>query len=431
MPYHPSHCLSSKRRFAPWLGWLARLSAFPLLALSSCTPETRFTVTVENVSDKFELLESGAFPSEEDDYASGPIAPGQAYVFRVQAAPGHRLSFASMLVESNDWFVGTPHDGVALFDEKGNAVSGDISSQLHVWDAGTELDEPFGEGESQAPRQSAHDFGSPDPVDTVRVVPGWNGADYARVELEFDGKSTFIVTLINNSGTAGPATPLAPGVFAVHSSGHPMFEEGERDRGLGLEDLAEDGDPSFLIEPLRDRTGLRSSLSPGLWVVHEDGELLFKKGQKSADRGLERLAEDGDPKDLQRYLTNVDAAAAFGAPGKADELAPLAPGKKHKFSFYASEGRRLSLATMVMETNDEFIATAERGIPLFDDGVPVNGALGISVWEAGTEVNQTPGVGPDQAARQTNPGDGAAENKAIEKSDRPASDLVRITIATE
>ena len=43
----------------------------------------------------------------------------------------------------------------ALFDAKGQPVSGDITSKITLWDAGTEVNEEPGVGPNQAPRQPA------------------------------------------------------------------------------------------------------------------------------------------------------------------------------------------------------------------------------------------------------------------------------------
>ncbi|NND90329.1 MAG: CHRD domain-containing protein [Granulosicoccus sp.] len=95
---------------------------------------------------------------------AGPIGPGEAYEFTVAASPGDRLSLVTMFVQSNDWFYTTTGNGdsIALFDENGDAVSGDFSTDLALWESGTEEDEPAGTGPNQAPRQSAANTGTPE-----------------------------------------------------------------------------------------------------------------------------------------------------------------------------------------------------------------------------------------------------------------------------
>ena len=102
--------------------------------------------------------DSGVFAVPASATDPGPALPGDAYTFRVSAVPGENLSFATMLVQSNDWFFGA--NGVALFDADGNAVSGDITDSVAIYDAGVEADQPLGEGADQAPRQAGPDTGA-------------------------------------------------------------------------------------------------------------------------------------------------------------------------------------------------------------------------------------------------------------------------------
>jgi len=82
-----------------------------------------------------------------------PVAPGGAFEFDVQATPGQKLSFASMFVPSNDVFVSPGPDGITLWPEDGEPVSGDVTDGVHLWDAGTEPNGEPGQGPDQAPAQ--------------------------------------------------------------------------------------------------------------------------------------------------------------------------------------------------------------------------------------------------------------------------------------
>ena len=57
-----------------------------------------------------------------------------------------------MMGQSNDWFYAPVESGIELFKD-GKAISGDITSQIIVWDAGTEVDQEAGNGADQGPRQ--------------------------------------------------------------------------------------------------------------------------------------------------------------------------------------------------------------------------------------------------------------------------------------
>jgi hypothetical protein len=90
--------------------------------------------------------------------APGPITPGATYEFSISAMPGDRLSMTLMMGESNDWFYAPAESGIELF-KNGKAISGDISSQIAMWDAGTEIDQEPGIGSDQGPRQKAPNTG--------------------------------------------------------------------------------------------------------------------------------------------------------------------------------------------------------------------------------------------------------------------------------
>lgn len=88
----------------------------------------------------------------------GPLTPGQAYEFEVSAAPGQSLSLAWMFGQSNDLFYSNERP-IALFVGS-KPVSGEMTAQLSLWDAGTEVNEEPGLGPNQAPRQKSPDAGT-------------------------------------------------------------------------------------------------------------------------------------------------------------------------------------------------------------------------------------------------------------------------------
>src|ERR1044071_6689232 len=76
----------------------------------------------------------GVFNTPVGAMGAGPIRPGDSYEFTVIAAPGMKLFMTQMFGQSNDWFYAPGPNGIALFDTKGAAVSGDITAQLYLWD---------------------------------------------------------------------------------------------------------------------------------------------------------------------------------------------------------------------------------------------------------------------------------------------------------
>jgi hypothetical protein len=90
--------------------------------------------------------------------APGPITPGAAYEVVISAVPGDRLSFTTMMGQSNDWFYAPAESGIELFKD-GKPVSGDITAQIILWDAGTEVNQEPGVGPDQGPRQKTPNTG--------------------------------------------------------------------------------------------------------------------------------------------------------------------------------------------------------------------------------------------------------------------------------
>jgi len=89
---------------------------------------------------------------------SGPITPGAAYEAEITAIPGDRLFLTLMMGQSNDWFYAPAESGIELF-KNGKAISGDITSRIAMWDAGTETDQEPGIGSDQGPRQKGPNTG--------------------------------------------------------------------------------------------------------------------------------------------------------------------------------------------------------------------------------------------------------------------------------
>jgi len=410
----------------------------------SVVPKTVFTVRVENVSMAYPYIASGAFNTPEGASAPGPLLPGSAYVFSFDAAPGARLSFATMFVQSNDLFYAPEETGIALYNANGTAISGDITSMIRLWDSGTEINQTPGTGPDQAPRQAGPNTGAVDPDNTVRLAETTGLPSVANaIQVTISSTGTRFTVRINNiSGNAVLPSPLAPGVFVVHTEGAPLFSNGMPDRGEGLEAIAEDGNPAALAGMLAAQTGVTSPLAPGVFAVHTGSNILFSAGLADRGEGLEALAEDGSPADLVMATASrvgVSGSGAFTTPEGASGPGPLFPGSAYTFTFSAEPGERLSFATMFVQSNDWFYAPDGSGIALWTSGgAPISGDITsmMRLWDSGTEVDQVPGVGIDQAPRQAGPNTGAADpnNTVREVNDTriPAvGDVIRITITPE
>jgi hypothetical protein len=188
-----------------------------------------------------------------------------------------------------------------------------------------------------------------------------------------------------------------------------------------------------------------AAVAPGVWLVHPDGEPLFTQGKPDRGKGLEALAEDGNPSVLAMTLreqAGVIGSGVFNTPVGASGPAPIGPGGVFEFTISAAPGSRLSFAMMFGQSNDLFYAPGSKGISLFDaNGHPRSGEItsSITLWDAGTEVNEEPGIGPNQAPRQAAPHTGPREHGVVRPISEvkdgfhyPAvSEVIRVTITPQ
>ncbi|MEM1269238.1 MAG: spondin domain-containing protein [Bacteroidota bacterium] len=411
-------------------------TAAVLVLLASLVPAVsaqvaRFKVTVENAATAFPVLKSGVFNTPDGAAGPAPIFPGEQYTIEFTAAPGSQLSFATMFIQSNDLFYAFRPEGIALFDENGDPISGDVTDQVFLYDAGTEVDEEPGTGPNQAPRQSGPNMGE-DENGVVELVQGENDgfsypatADVIRVSIENDGSTGFTMTIENVStantlatSTGSVAVPLSPGAFAVHSPDITFYEVGAA-ANPGIEAIAEDGAAGVYAEALAPLTGVTVPLSPGAFAVHSEDVTFYTLGE-AANAGIEAIAEDGNAGVYAEALATVDGVSrsgVFNTPVGAEGPGPIFPGGAYSFEVTARPGDRLSFATMYIQSNDFFLAFPGAGFELFDaDGQPNGGDVTdqVFLYDAGTEVDEEPGVGPNQAPRQSGPNAGEEENGVIE-----------------
>ena len=162
-----------------------------------------------------------------------------------------------------------------------------------------------------------------------------------------------------------------------------------------------------------------AAVAPGVWAVHQKSDLLFTAGKPDRGKGLEALAEDGNPSGLAESLTHDASVASSGVhnvPVGAAGPGPIGPGGAYEFLVTGQPGMQLSFAMMFGQSNDLFYAPGAEGIALFDEsGKAIVGDITprITLWDAGTEVNEEPGVGSNQAPRQSAPNTGPRENGVV------------------
>src|SRR2546430_398131 len=107
------------------------LALFPL-TLVACKkdhdnyPPQQTTITVENVLKSQPLVESGTF---QGTGSPALILPGQSTAIQFSAAKGEAITFATMYGWSNDLFFAPANPGIHVYDDGGNPIEGDVSSQ--------------------------------------------------------------------------------------------------------------------------------------------------------------------------------------------------------------------------------------------------------------------------------------------------------------
>lgn len=333
------------------------------------------TFTIENVVAPKDFVESGSFQG-----VSNPeIYPGQSITFKFSAGKTQKLMFATMYGLSKDWFFASKQPGLDLFDSQGNPVTGDVSSQIRLWDNGTK-NNTSGATENNA----------------ITEVSGINAADLMKVTLDFDdAKSEFTLTLKNISGGTSNETPFSPGVWAVSNyngsqllNSQPFFSPGSVSNPE-ITDIAQSGNVTKMIEKLNANTQIMTGLSPALVVVYKGENPIFKVGQQDAGKGLKEISQFGNTSNLLNYLKTISNVSGVYVAGNA----PITPGKSASTQIQISAGDKIAFVTMFGFSNDWFYAN-ESEISAGNIG---NLTSSVSLFDSGTGINQYPGAGNHQA----------------------------------
>ena len=121
--------------------------------------------------------------------------------------------------------------------------------------------------------------------------------------------------------------------------------------------------------------------SPPLIVTHGGRTRFVQMGTPASDE-LRMLAEDGNNGPLAAFAADSDRILDLVALD-----APLLPGESVTVSITAGPvGSHLSLATMLVQTNDGIVAAD--GLEIFDENLrPRRFAMDLLAYDAGTEVN--------------------------------------------
>lgn len=321
------------------------------------------------------ILSGGAIP---------PFAPGQSTTMTFELnplQPGSRfLSFASMVIPSNDAFV--TGDPLRVFDDSGNFVGGTwIIGGSEVLDAGTEVND------------------------------------------EIPANTAFFGQAAPDTGTSENGTvQLHPGFMAAGGGGildDPMFAAADFSaKGYQVLRVTVMAGVSVKIENLAPASG--GFLTP-VWVGFHDGSFDVATLGEAVSPGLESLAEDGATGGLSQEFLGSGAGLVDGTIISDGDIPPIAPGGTAHMTFLldptAETSRYASFASMVIPSNDAFVANLDpMAHAVFDaDGNFVGGSflvLGSSVYDAGTEVNDEL---PENTAffGQSAPNTGGDENGTV------------------
>ncbi|WP_306350528.1 spondin domain-containing protein [Flavobacterium sp. '19STA2R22 D10 B1'] len=371
------------------------------------------TITFENKIVPKDFVQSGTFKGIGDDVIMAPVVlPGQSINFKFNAGKTQSLMFATMYGASKDWFFAPEHPGLKLYDTDGNAITGDVSAQIKLWDNGTK-DDVTGDIEDK----------------DIAMVPNVDASQLMKLELEYNAStSEFTLIMTNTSGGTMNETPFSPGVWAVSNflggnllNNMPFFKPGQRSN-IEITAIAEMGNNELLAVKTKEKTGIITGLSPVLVVVYSgDINPIYELGKKDEGKGLKFIAQMGNVSTLKENLINVAGVKGVYVAGNA----PIGPGQKESVQFESTTGDKIAYVTMFGYSNDWFYAN-EPIIFANEKGDITNKT---SLFDDGTGVDQYPGAGNNQALFGGTP---ALEDVVISKvgDDFPVPELTEVIKVT-
>lgn len=349
------------------------------------------TITFENVVTPKDFVESGSFQGT----GAPIITPGQSVSIKFSAGKAQSLMFVTMYGASQDWFFASQQPGIKLFDNNGNAITGDVSSQVLLWDNGTK-DNTSGQVESKP----------------IAQVPDVSASQLMKLDLAFDDiSSEFTLTITNTSGGTANATPFSPGVWAVSNyngsqllNPAPFFTPNALSNPE-ITDIAQMGNISKMVTKLNANTGIMTGLSPALVVVYSgDKNPIYELGKLDDGKGLKEIAQFGNVMKLQNSLKSVPNVKGIYVAGSA----PVAPGNKVSTKIQVNPGDKIAYVTMFGFSNDWFYANEQS----IDASTIGDVTSKTTLFDSGTGIDQYPGAGNHQALFGGTP---QAENVVISK----------------
>ena len=381
---------------------------FAALGMASCNDDDAVTtqsstITIENVLDSKPLVESGTFKGTGTPPV---ILPGQSVSFSFSAAKNQRLTFATMYGWSNDLFFAPANPGIKLYNDDGSPITGDVSSQIKLWDNGTRVNANPGQnlvhpGAAEATPKNIKEVAGTDDFGNTYVA----ASGLMMVTLTYNNNSMFTVTIKNTSGGSANETPFSPGVWAISyvAGGNqllpePIYSSGKLSAN-GLTNIAEAGDNTVLNTYLSGLTGIFTPLSPILVVVYNGSvNPFFMIDEKDRGEGLKDLAQKGNADILASALMSkqgIKNVYVLKDPANTVLLPKIgaAAGGKVSQQLTVASGDRIAVATMYGFSNDWFFSTSGQDLDATQKG-DVSSSIGL--YDNGTAINQYPGAGITQ-----------------------------------
>ncbi len=315
--------------------------------------------------------------TDPDGFAGAPVFdPGSkaSMVFDVSPDNQRFFSFASMVIPSNDAFIGNDNPtAYQVFDEDGN-FTGPLSILVfgnEVWDAGTEANT---ETEAAFLNQTGPDMGD-STSDNISVHPGFNGS--------VGNPDATPVNVLGGTTAAGTVVDAVAGDFSRSNFMVARITISEATVPLRLTVRNESPADGLFLTPV--------------WVAFHNADFDTFSGGEASSPELERLAEDGGTGPISELFaatstgqdtTVTDPEGFAGAPvfdpqSSESLIVNLDPANNRYFSF----------ASMVIPSNDAFIGNGNpRAYRIFNEDGSFAGPLNISVegsqvYDAGTEAN--------------------------------------------
>ncbi len=350
-------------------------------------------ISFENVTVLKDFVQSGTFMKQGE---SPQILPGESVSIRFYAGKGQALMFATMYSYSNDIFFAPDNPGIRLYKSDGTPKTGDVSSEVFLWDNGTRINQKPG---PDVEHPGVADNGN------VNMILGTDAqgnqyltaSELMELSLAYDKNSSeFTLTIKNTSGGTMNETPFSPGVWVVSNvldgeleDDDPFFEAGDKS-SAELTTLAETGNQQALATLVERETGIITTLSPVLVVIYTgDVNPIYQLNQKDAGLGLKELAQTGNVTKLRTSLaamTNVKYTYVAGNE-------PVKPGEKVETAFKALKDCNIAYVTMFGYSNDWFYAN--NSVISADYLGDVTGKTVL--LDDGTALSQYPGAGNAQA----------------------------------